>query len=216
MTQAEEIEAKLRQMILELDLGPGERITERWAETQFGASRTPVRAAMLRLEAEGLVCREGRRWQVAPLDTKEIEQLYVYREVLEVAAIRLAANRPDLAQIKALESTLDARGPNATTAAVQQMGTKFHEQVAELAGNDFITRGILDSMTRLSRARYLDTAADRDGWSEHRAMLNAVKKGDADAAEKLMRKHLRDSQSRLMKILTEGGRTLRARGIHVE
>ncbi|UNA33296.1 GntR family transcriptional regulator [Klebsiella variicola subsp. variicola] len=54
-----------------MDLGPGERLTERWAEASFNASRTPVRAALQKLESEGLVCREGLRWIVAPIDVKK-------------------------------------------------------------------------------------------------------------------------------------------------
>lgn len=215
MTQAEEVEARLREMILELHLGPGERLTERWAEAQFGASRTPVRAALLRLEADGLVCREGRGWKVAPLDIQEIEQLYVYREVLEVAAVRLAAQSADRESLKSLEAALDAWGPDTSTAEVQRIGTDFHVRLAELAKNDFIKRGIVDAMTRLSRARYLDTAEDHGARSEHRAMLVAVRKGNADRAEKLMRDHLRSSRERLLKLLTESTRTLRARGIPV-
>jgi DNA-binding GntR family transcriptional regulator len=215
MTQAEEVEARLRKMILELGLGPGERVTERWAEAQFGASRTPVRAALMRLETDGLVCREGRGWKVAPLDTQEIEQLYVYREVLEVAAVRLAAQHPNHEHLMSLEVMLDGWGPNASTSEVQRIGTAFHARLAEVAGNDFIKRGIVDAMTRLSRARYLDTSEDREGKSEHEAILVAVRKGDADAAEQLVRVHLRGSRDRLLKLLTETSRTLRARGILV-
>jgi DNA-binding GntR family transcriptional regulator len=215
MTQAEAVEARLREMILELGLGPGERLTERWAEAQFGASRTPVRAALMRLEADGLVCREARGWKVAPLDTQEIEQLYVYREVLEVAAVRLAAQSPDLESLKSLDAMLDAWQPDASTSEVQRLGTEFHARLAEMAGNDFIKRGVVDAMTRLSRARFLDTAEDRHGKREHRAMLVAVRKRDADTAEKLMRDHLRGSRDRLLKLLTKTSRTLRARGIVV-
>ena len=50
MSQALEVENRLREMILDMDIGPGERLTERWAEAQLGASRTPVRAALQRLE----------------------------------------------------------------------------------------------------------------------------------------------------------------------
>ena len=57
-------------------------------ESQLGASRTSVRAALFRLEAEGLVAREGRGWIVPPLDLEEIAQLFAYREVLEVAGLR--------------------------------------------------------------------------------------------------------------------------------
>ena len=68
MSQMLQITDQLREMVLSLYLGPGERLTERWLETQFQGSRTPIRAALLRLEAEDLVRRDGRNWVVAPID----------------------------------------------------------------------------------------------------------------------------------------------------
>ncbi len=84
MSQVLEVEKQLRKLILNMELGPGERLTERWAEAKFNASRTPVRAALQKLESEGLICRDGIRWLVAPIDADEIEQLCIYREILEV------------------------------------------------------------------------------------------------------------------------------------
>ncbi|MDO3546403.1 GntR family transcriptional regulator [Ralstonia nicotianae] len=216
MTQAQNVETRLREMILNMEIGPGERLTERWAEAQLGASRTPVRAALLRLETDGLICREGRGWMVTPLDIQEIEQLFVYREVLEVAAIQLAAKHANIEALDQLEATLEARRPGTSTREAHQLGTEFHVQLAALAANDFITRGVADAMTRLSRARWLDTTPEHQGWDEHRAVLAALREGDAAKASALVSQHLRDSRDRLMKILTEGRRSLRARGIMVE
>ncbi|MGA4285915.1 GntR family transcriptional regulator [Ralstonia nicotianae] len=210
------METRLREMILNMEIGPGERLTERWAEAQLGASRTPVRAALLRLETDGLICREGRGWMVTPLDIQEIEQLFVYREVLEVAAIQLAAKHANIEALDQLEATLEACRPGTSTREAHQLGTEFHVQLAALAANDFITRGVADAMTRLSRARWLDTTPEHQGWDEHRAVLAALREGDAAKASALVSQHLRDSRDRLMKILTEGRRSLRARGIMVE
>ena len=95
MSQMRQVETQLRDMILGLELGPGERLTERWIEAQFEASRTPIRAALLRLEAEGLICREGRGWTVSPINLSEIEQIGVYREALEIAALKLTCALED-------------------------------------------------------------------------------------------------------------------------
>ncbi|MGC8211658.1 GntR family transcriptional regulator [Ralstonia pseudosolanacearum] len=216
MTQAQNVETRLREMILNMEIGPGERLTERWAEAQLGASRTPVRAALLRLETDGLICREGRGWMVTPLDIQEIEQLFVYREVLEVAAIQLAAKHANIEVLDRLEAALEACRPGTSTREAHQLGTEFHVQLAALAANDFIARGVADAMTRLSRARWLDTTPEHQGWDEHRAVLAALREGDAAKASALVSQHLRDSRDRLMKILTEGRRSLRARGIMVE
>ena len=102
MPQMKDIEEKLREMILSLDLGPGERLSERWLETKFDGSRTPIRAALIRLETEGLIQREGRNWTVSPIDLGEIEALAEFREPLEAAAIRLACRRADAGDIDAV------------------------------------------------------------------------------------------------------------------
>lgn len=215
MTQADGVEAMLREMILEMQLGPGERVTERWAEGQFGASRTPVRAALLRLEADGLVRREGRGWIVAPLDIREIEQLYAFREVLEVAAVRLAANRVSSEGTSILSSLASHCAPRSSAGESHRSGTEFHTCLADIAGNEFIKRGISDAMTRLSRARYLDTGPENKGWNEHKAMVAALRKGDVGKAEQLMHDHVRGSCERLLKTLNGNRRTLRASGIVV-
>src|SRR5690349_7011415 len=95
MSQMQNVERQLREMILGLEIGPGERLTERWIESRFGASRTPVRAALLRLETEGLIGRDGRGWTVAPINLAELEQIAVYREAVEVAALRLTCTHAD-------------------------------------------------------------------------------------------------------------------------
>lgn len=215
MSQSQEAESRLRGMILDMELGPGERLTERWAEAQLGASRTPIRAALLRLASEGLVRREGRGWIVAPLDQREMEQLFVFREVLEVAAVRLAAARIDPAALDSLEALLATCTASLSKETAHETGTAFHVKLAELGGNDFISRGVTDAITRLSRARWLDTDAEHHGWDEHRAILAALRAGDADAAASLVQTHLRASRDRLLKVLREGRRSFRARGARV-
>src|SRR5258706_6260734 len=83
MSQMLQIHARLRDMVLSLDLGPGERLSERLLEREFNGSRTPVRAALLKLEAEGLVCRDGRNWGVAPIDLRGIAAPAEFRLPLE-------------------------------------------------------------------------------------------------------------------------------------
>src|SRR5271168_780248 len=108
MSQMFQIHSQLREMILSLDLGPGERLTERWLEGRFEGSRTPIRAALARLESEDLVRRDGRNWMVAPIDLSELEALAEFREPLETTAIRLACARASEADLVAIDEMLDA------------------------------------------------------------------------------------------------------------
>lgn len=212
VNQSSEVESRLRQMILNLDLGPGERLTERWAEAQLGSSRTPVRAALLRLMGEGLVAREGRGWIVTPLDAKEIEQLFVYREVLEAASLRLASAQITEAVLDELEAIYCKPKSNLVTGEAHKIGTDFHMRLAELSGNDFIIRGIADAMNRLARARWLDTEADHDGWEQHLAIVAALRVGNVDQAITFLVTHISESKCRLLEVLRSTRRSIRARG----
>lgn len=218
MSQAQSVEKQLREMILNLDAGPGERLTERWIEAQFAASRTPVRAALLRLETEGLVSRDGRGWTVAPINLKEIEQLFVYREVVEVAAVRLTCAADDKTPLEGLEALLDSRDAETPREELHRAGMDFHIELARLSGNEFLFRGIRDAMTRLSRARWLEVreeSARERAWSEHRAILAAVRAGNAEQAAHLVAMHARGGRARLIASLATDRRGLRARGFAV-
>src|ERR1043166_178019 len=138
------IHDQLRQMILSLDLGPGERLTERWLEGQFQSSRTPIRAALVRLEGEGLLRRDGRNWVVAPIDLGDIEALAEYREPLEVTAVRLACERATEADLDAVEEMLNACRPDVPREEWHKIGTYFHVEIARLSGNPFLAKAIED------------------------------------------------------------------------
>ncbi len=212
MTQMQEAEDRLRRMILDMEVGPGERLTERWIEGQLGASRTSVRTALFRLEAEGLVGREGRSWIVPPIDLKEVEQLFVYREVLEAAAIRLAGRTVREADLAGIEALLDSVVPHATPDEAHKAGQEFHVRIAQLSGNAFISRGVADAMTRLSRVRWLESDPQHQGWDEHRAILAALREGDPDRAAGLIGTHIRETRERLLATLQESRRSLRRVG----
>ncbi len=215
MSQMLLIHDRLREMILSLDIGPGERLTERWLETQFQGSRTPVRAALMRLEAEGLVQRDGRNWIVAPIDLGEIASLAEFREPLEMTAVRLACARAGEAELDAIEAMLDACRPGVPREAWHQVGTDFHVALARLAGNPFLAKAIEGVMTRLARPRWLEvwTEASRaQAWAEHLRILDCIRRHEPEAAAREAAEHVRDTRDRLLRSLEEDRRGLRARG----
>lgn len=218
MSQMQQVERQLREMILALDIGPGEKLTERWMESRFGASRTPVRAALLRLETEGLVSRDGRGWTVSPINLAEIEQIAVYRQAVEAAAARLTAEFDDKSGLDAIEAMLDSCGADTPREEWHRGGTDFHVELARLSGNEFLFRAVRDAMTRLSRARWLeirDEAASARAWAEHRAILAALRAGRGNEAADLLLRHIGGSRDRLVGSLQAERRGLRARGFAV-
>lgn len=198
-----------------MDLGPGERLTERWAEATFNASRTPVRAALQKLESEGLICREGLRWLVAPIDVGEVEQLCIYREVLEVAALKLSAGQMTEEQLDGLENLLKTNCADASEEVMDDAGTRFHLQLARLCQNAFIIDGVSDALRRLSRARWLDKAPSNPAWEDHQEIIAALRSQETEKAAELLTVHLSESRLRLLEAINSSRRSLRARGIAI-
>ena len=215
MSQVLEVEKQLRKLILNMELGPGERLTERWAEAKFNASRTPVRAALQKLESEGLICRDGIRWLVAPIDADEIEQLCIYREILEVAALKLSVSQITEEQLNNLERLLKETTVDSPEESMENAGTRFHRELASLCNNAFIIEGINDALRRLSRALWLDRAPSNPAWDEHREIFVALRSRDTDKAVELLATHLCESRLRLLDTITSSKRSLRARGIAI-
>ncbi|WP_249021838.1 MULTISPECIES: GntR family transcriptional regulator [Kluyvera] len=215
MSQASEVENQLRKLILSMELGPGERLTERWAEATFNASRTPVRAALQKLESEGLVRRDGLRWLVAPIDVAEVEQLCIYREVLEVAALKLAASQMTEEQLNGLENLLKTKTTDVSEEVMEDAGTRFHLQLARLCQNAFIFEGVSDALRRLSRARWLDKAPSNPAWEDHQEIIAALRSRETEKAAELLAVHLSESRLRLLEAINSSKRSLRARGIAI-
>jgi DNA-binding GntR family transcriptional regulator len=218
MSQVQQIYAQLREMVLSLDLGPGERLTERWLETRFAGSRTPIRAALIRLEAEELVRRDGRNWMVAPIDLGEIAALAEFREPLETTAVRLACTRATDSDLDTVAALLDSCRSDAPREAWHEAGTDFHVELARLSGNPFLLKAVRGVMTRLARARWLEvlTEASREqAWTEHRCILAFIRQRLPNAAAREAAAHVQVTRDRLLQSLDQDRRGLRARGFAV-
>jgi DNA-binding GntR family transcriptional regulator len=209
---------RLRQAVLVLDLVPGERLSERGLESLLGTSRTPIRAALMRLENEGLTQRAGRGWQVAPIDVAEVRAVMEYREAIEAAAAALAVERADDEELAALRVLAEANRDQDDEETGLRDGGDFHVALARLSRNQFFGDGMAGALTRLSRARWLlvrtpqSRAQARD---EHLGIVAAVAGRDAAAAAALSVAHNRGTRDRLLDFLTEERRRLRGRGFAI-
>lgn len=217
-SQAALIEQRLRRAIQDLDLAPGERLTERGLEQTYEASRTPVRAALLRLQAEGLVQRDGRGWIVAPIDLEEIRALEEFREAIETAAVRMACERATGVELAELTDLFRHGAPGPSREDGHRLGTDFHVELARLAGNRFLVEAVSGAMTRLERPRWLEVRTEerrRQAWDEHRRVLEAITARDPEAAQTLIVDHLRRTRDRLLESLEAERRRFRATGLAI-
>jgi DNA-binding GntR family transcriptional regulator len=218
-TSGDDVYDALREAVLSLDLAPGELLSERGLEDRLGASRTPIRAALLRLSTEGLTRRDGRTWRVSPIDLTEIRAVMEYREVIETAAARLAVERADDAEVDALGAVAAAsRQHDDTDAEMLRDGGDFHLSLVQLSRNPFLVNAMRDALTRLLRTRWLEvrTAESRaHARTEHREIVDAISARDADRAADLITAHSRGTRERLLASLEDEHRRLRGRGFAI-
>ncbi|WP_374010838.1 GntR family transcriptional regulator [Leifsonia sp. LS-T14] len=214
MPEQPQVYARLRAQILDLDRVPGSRLTERGLESELGASRTPLRAALMRLEAEGLVARDGRGWQVSPIDLGEIASLSELRDAVETAAVRLSCARATDTEIAAVAAHLDGFDHSRSTDDAVRAGTEFHVRLAALSGNHFFADAVDSAMTRLARSRWLVARSD-EAWEEHRDILRLIAARDADAAATRIHEHIVGTHARLLAALDAEARSLRGRGLAI-
>lgn len=192
----------LREEIVELALPPGTALAEVEQAARLGVSRTPVREALARLVAEGLVTQQGGRGLVvAELGAERIAELYEVREALEVQAARLAAKRRDPAAFAELERELrDATGliddDDPTRRRYYALVDRLDAAIDTACGNEYLVASLDALRTHLARIRRI--AAGRPerlarAADEHLQILRAILDGDAALAEAATRVHLRNA-----------------------
>jgi DNA-binding GntR family transcriptional regulator len=182
----------LKAQILNLDLKPGTLLDETELSRAFKLSRSPVREALIRLSAEGLVeALRNRTSIVAPFDFAKLPAYFDAIQLLYRLTSRLAAMRPTPAGIERLrhiETRLEQAHIDRDVLAIVHLNRDFHTTVAEMAGNPFFVgwlRGLLDQGQRVFRL-YLHHFGDMvppGKLSNHLAMIAAIENGDPVAAE---------------------------------
>lgn len=192
----------LRDEIVELALPPGTVLAEVEQAARLGVSRTPVREALGRLVADGLVTQQGGRGLVvAELGFERIAELYEVREALEVQAARLAAERREPAEFARLErELLDAArlidDDDPARASYYALVDLLDAAIDAAVRNDYLVTSLRALRTHLARIRRV--AAGRPerlarAAEEHLQILRAILDGDAALAEAATRVHLRNA-----------------------
>lgn len=207
--------AALREAIVRGRLDFGQPLRQEELAAELGISRLPLREALCRLEAEGLVIMRPRRgYIVADFSRAEIEEVFAIRALLEAEAGRRATERrtpADVRALKALLRTLEEAGlarpldPEAFATA----NTAFHDHFIEHGGGPLITRMLrvlrasAERYTRLSVSLSSEIAHSQ---GEHRAIARAYAAGDAAEVGRLLDLHCRNTGQRLLAHLPEGRR----------
>ena len=182
---------------------PGQRLIESDFLSETGFSRGPLREALRRLEADGVVALEKNRGAVVRRYSRnDIRNLYELRELLETHAARLAARRigDDAAAVARIESSRRRMRKTLFKDAIADYtreNARFHVLIAEASGNPWLAR-IIETLQlpvdRLAALHLVTLGASRSSLREHERIIEAILAGDAVRAEKAMRVHLRSSR----------------------
>ena len=188
----------LKDAILTGELKPGEHLVEEKICGQLGVSRSPFREALRRLEGDGLVSiipRQGAR--VTELTRQDLADLSAVREALEGLASALAAVRITPEELDELDAFCDGmeRSIVARDApAILEFNSLYHRAVVRASRNVWLGT-LMSSLREQTRRAYNSSVVSPSrvprSLAEHRAVIQALRNGDALAAERLSREHVR-------------------------
>ena len=197
-SRAHELYEVLRKAILDGTVQPGERLVEETLAAMASVSRTPVREAIRKLEADGLIEDTGSGVAAVGIATDALAEVCVVREVLEGLACRLAAAARTELDVLTLEG-LAARW----SAALEEGGDKeqlvrlnhaFHETIWRAAGNRYLVEQLIALRDRIELSRRTTLATPgrpEEAMGEHAQLIDAIVRRDGDAADELARFHFR-------------------------
>jgi DNA-binding GntR family transcriptional regulator len=187
---------------------PGQRLPEADLTRDLQVSRGPLREALSRLAAEGVLEIEPYRGaMVRRLTRRDVEDLYQVREVLEGRAAALAARRIDRGdgaeRLRGALADMDAwRGRSDPDAyAYMDANAAFHNLIVDLAGNQVLAElmaQLATSAFRLQLVNVMRVNARETSISEHEQVAHAILVGDVRKAEATMRRHVRHSFDAVM------------------
>jgi DNA-binding GntR family transcriptional regulator len=195
----------IREAIVDGTLEPGRRLKEEELARELGISRTPIREALLMLQAEGLVDAVPNRGAMVRVHTVEdLEDLYQLRALLEGYAARRAGTRITDEQIEALREScnrFDALDFETELRELVRENMVFHSTILDVAGS-----GRLSSMVRrvielpLVYRSYIWYSPDQKRISAHyhRQILTALTARDSERAELVMKEHIFEARDLLV------------------
>ena len=195
----------IRRAIIDGRLEPGQRLKEERLAKEFGTSRTPVREALLMLQSEGLVESSPNKGStVRAYRVDDLDDLYRLRALLEGYAARRAATRITPEQMTALEESCDRfEGLRADEdlAELVRENFLFHSIILEAAGSERLAsmvRQVIEMPLAYRSYIWYSDKQTRLSHHYHRQVTRALRQGDAERAEAIMREHVLEARDTLV------------------
>jgi DNA-binding GntR family transcriptional regulator len=213
------VAARLRSMVFERQLAPGELVDEKALAAAWEISRTPLREALKVLASEGLVELVAQRGsRVIELTEDDAEELFPVMALLEGRCAHEAATKAsdaEVAELQRLHEDLERHAAAHDVDGYYRANHVFHSRVQALAANRWLDRatGDLRKFMRLMRGRQLNLPGRIErSINEHRVLIDAFVQRDAERAERAMHDHLMAQLKALRQLRQAERRAARAEG----
>ncbi len=197
---------KLREDILSGKYKEHEELKEVAIGEELGVSRTPVREAFRQLELEGLIqIVPNRGAYVTGITAKDVKDIYMIRSLLEGLCARLATEKITKEQMEEMEENIYLAEFHASKGHMDQMAeldNRFHDILYEACDSKMLEHTLRDYHQYVLRVRQKTLSTNMRGRAsndEHRQIMEAIKAGDADQAEKLANKHMLNAYDNMVK-----------------
>ena len=212
LTLADAAAEKLRSLIGDGTLAPGERLTEAELSARLGISRIPLREALRALAADGLVTIEPHKGAVVtPVTPEEVDEVFPVLAALEGCAGELAAARmteAELGEIAALHESMLAAHRAGRRKQFLARNEAIHERIVAAAGNPTLASLHRALSLRLRRIRYVARVAEAS-WersvAEHEAIIEALLRRDGAALCARLRDHLASKRAAVREAVARAG-----------
>lgn len=213
---AEEAYTYIKEKLYNFDILPEQTVSDFLLSKQLNMSRTPIRQALQMLKNDGLleeIPGSSSTYKVSAISEEEIEDIFDYREALELSALALACEkgRIDSSVIEKLQKIADTmveKQNHGETKSHFDADQDFHSAIIHAAGNKRITIAY-DALTfqleRLRLLTYLNPAFQDKASDEHQAIVDALKKNDYALASKKLKRHLETSRNDYIGIFNGDG-----------
>jgi DNA-binding GntR family transcriptional regulator len=197
---AETIYRTLKNEILRGVVEPGALLSESKLAKRFGVSRTPVREALSMLNNDRLISSLPQRGhQVRTIPFSEAMDAFRLRELLEVEAIRLAVNRISDEKITYLKQLIE----NAKDNDLYVANYEFHTTIAKASGNRILAEYIEELLALMERILVVHPdflKYSNEAIRPEAEIVEALEKRDENAACEAMRRHIRDTMSKVLQV----------------
>ncbi len=204
----------LRELILNYEIKPDERLNEVELARRFDVSRTPLREALNRLVVERLLGFEPAHGFYRPkINIQRIIDLYEFRVILETVGVKLATKRAsdgEIEELIAFWTTANADADQKTKPQLIVDDEAFHEGLVALSHNEELVHALRGVNARIHFIRWADTAGDdhRESYRRHMELLEVLRHRDEDRSVEVLRQIIERRQEEIIHVLKEGAARL--------